>query len=402
MLKVEKTQIEEYLIIALFVTSILIFLDLGAVSASMPVGGLLLLYEAAYHPYRFKLNIYTKMLLVFILLGFISTIISPLPATMSSFYFALQTIYWYLLVVVVSNVYPFIDQNKLSSTMAISSAILGLLYIATPIPMSQNGVAFSLVVMAPLGYYGCKTKPIKALYCLGMLVGMSLNESRSGLLILFAEFVIIYFLYSSIFRKYIVVGASSIAILATVLWSEPVRVPIGQWLKPYNDEVGALLINPDFVLKNDKSWVIRVAQVQKGKQLFAERPMWGLGPKNFSQQFVEIDVSKVDSNINDFLIRSMRKQGQRSAHNSYINFITENGLVGTIVFAIMILMIFIYYIRNLTYFRDTFESCVFIISVGMLVYFYSISALYGTSTWLVYGLLIGVANNIKYLKSKEQ
>lgn len=399
MFKIEKNKIEEYLVIALFVTSMLIFLNLGNMSISMPIGGFLLLYEAVYYPYRFKLNIYTKVLLVFVLLGFISTIISPLPATMPSFYFALQTIYWYLLVVVVSNIYCVMNLYVFSRTMAISSLILGLLYIATPIPMSQNSIAFSLVVMTPLGYFGCNRNFIKVIYCLMMLVFMSLNESRSGLLILFAEFVTLYFLYSPIFRKYILIGISSIAIIATVLWSEPVRVPIGQWLRPYNDEVGALLIDPDFVLKNDKSWIIRVAQVQKGKQLFAERPMWGLGPKNFSQQFVEIDVSKIESNENEFLKRTMRSQGQRSAHNSYINLITENGLIGTVVFVVMVLLIYVYYIKNLTYFRDTFESCVFIISMGMLVYFYSISALYGTSTWLIYGLLIGVTNKIEQIQS---
>lgn len=399
MFKIEKNKIEEYLVIALFVTSMLIFLNLGNMSISMPIGGFLLLYEAVYYPYRFKLNIYTKVLLVFVLLGFISTIISPLPATMPSFYFALQTIYWYLLVVVVSNIYCVMNLYVFSRTMAISSLILGLLYIATPIPMSQNSIAFSLVVMTPLGYFGCNRNFIKVIYCLMMLVFMSLNESRSGLLILFAEFVTLYFLYSPIFRKYILIGISSIAIIATVLWSEPVRVPIGQWLRPYNDEVGALLIDPDFVLKNDKSWIIRVAQMQKGKQLFAERPMWGLGPKNFSQQFVEIDVSKIESNENEFLKRTMRSQGQRSAHNSYINLITENGLIGTVVFVVMVLLIYVYYIKNLTYFRDTFESCVFIISMGMLVYFYSISALYGTSTWLIYGLLIGVTNKIEQIQS---
>ncbi|MBU4480572.1 O-antigen ligase family protein [Patescibacteria group bacterium] len=79
-------------------------------------------------------------------------------------------------------------------------------------------------------------------------------------------------------------------------------------------------------LEQDKSYMIRQLMVQKGIRLFAQNPLFGVGVSRWTKESIPLELPLVlqYSPQSDF--------DRRSAHNSYISFLAENGLAGMLPF----------------------------------------------------------------------
>ena len=383
---------DNLLINLLFLSAMLVFINLGPVSISFPIGVFALLFFSR----RFRLRLFSGSIVwltIMFATGVLSCMISEIPFE-QDIYFLIQFFYWLLLTAMIGQMYPYIDKNALCKTIATGSLILGFVFLFLRLG-SQNSVAFCLVVFSPLGIFGLKKRLFRVFYALLIIFIMFFNESRSGMAILSVEML---FIFAKLYNiKNLRIIATGITLLFTVLFMTPLHTILGNAISPFNEEVGMLLSDPDAVMYSDKSWIQRRVQQQKGLQIFKEHPVIGIGPSNFSKLNINIDVSGIENVDIKALNTAIKKSDSRSAHNSYILMLSEFGLVGTISWAFFLIAFLRIAIRNSKRF-DGFEFALFVCVVGMSVYFYTISAFYGTFAWLFYGLMYGYTRQYKKTK----
>ena len=94
---------------------------------------------------------------------------------------------------------------------------------------------------------------------------------------------------------------------------------------------------------------------------------------------------KIDANV---LQAVMKRSDNRSTHNTYITLLSEFGVIGTTLWILFIFPFLWLMYKRLKTIND-FEYMIFVTTIGMSVYFYTIAALYGTAAWLFYGLIYG-------------
>jgi len=391
-------QTQQNLIILLFVSAILIFLDLGIFSISFIFGILLIGYSSNRAPLLLKPSGIMWFLFAFLGIALISMLLADLSITAKEVKKYIQTIYWFLLAVIVYKAYPAINKNNLSKYLLFSIVLLLLLFfVGFRIGMSQNAVAFSVIICAPLSYFYLHKLWQKTILASLLIFLMLLNGSRSGAIISFIQSVMIISFSIPVLVKYFKSFLIIIALFFLLFNVDPIRVALGNAIAPYNHRLGMLMKNPDFVLQNDMSWLQRKAQVQKGKQIFAKHPVLGIGYLNFSRIEIAIDQSKISKD------RKIRNIDNRSAHNAYIALLSETGILGFSTFLLFFLIILFRFWKNIKDLGNTFEAYVLISFIGLLIYFYSISSLLGTSSWIMYGLIAGASHSVKNgLQTKYQ
>lgn len=377
---------ENNIICLLFLASIMVFINMGGVSCSLPIG--------FYALWRFrtfpKPSLYSQHLIWLTLLyiiGIISSVFSPVSFGFRSLYFLFQFIYWLLLTRLIGSLYPVLDKRRLSRTIALGCVILGACNLGIGAG-TQNSVAFILVIFGPLGLYGLPNIKLQILYGLGIWGIMFFNESRSGLAILSAELLFISSLYVSRKRiKQLVIAM--VVLLGTFTASPGLRAIVGNAIEPYNPEMALLLIAPERVQAYDKSWIQRQVQVQKGLQIFTDHPIIGVGPNNFTPMDVNINYGAISDKVDTNVLNAVSKTADnRSTHNTYVTLLSEFGILGTLCWLFFILPFFIAFYKRLATLQD-FEFMIFVTAAGLSVYFYTIAALYGTAAWLFYGLIYG-------------
>lgn len=379
----------------LFISALLIFLNLGFVSISFPIG----IYALIRFNRRLSSSFWSKnicWLTALFFVGIISCILSPVPFSFKTIYFLIQFGYWLCLARMIGELYPYLDLKQISKCIGWSCLTLGITYISLKLG-SQNAVAFILVVLGPIGIYGFNGQT-KMYYGLAIALMMLFNDSRSGLAILIAELSVILVLYIS--RKHIKLLLTLSAILIVFFVGSPsLRTMAGKAIEPYNKDMAILLINPELIQSRDKSWIQRKVQVQKGLQIFKEYPIIGVGPNNFTPTNIDIDYSQISHTIDPNALKVVAKSADnRSTHNTYITLLSEFGLTGILLWSFFIGSIFTVMFKHINMMTE-FEILLLISAIGMSVYFYTIAALYGTAAWLLYGLLYGCYRKYKYIRT---
>jgi len=137
-------------------------------------------------------------------------------------------------------------------------------------------------------------------------------------------------------------------------------------------------------LEQDKSYVFRELMVQKGLKLFEESPIIGVGASRFRKESVMLELSGV------YKAYSQSSFDQKSAHNSYVGFLAESGLIGSLPLFVLILMLAFQGLKAaISYARreNLWALSVMASFIGMSIHMWTISALAGTVTWFAYGLV---------------
>lgn len=378
-------KIQSLLLMVIFACSILIFLDVGLFSVSFIFGSSLILYSFGKSIRFLKPRGFMWFLVSYVIIAYISLMLTDVAFTWKHLQRCIQLSYWLMLAMFVYNVYPIIDKKMLSKVVGISVIILILLDV-TAMPMSQNGVAFSCIILGPIGYYGIRRYWVKVLYSILLLFLMILNGSRTGFVLCFCESILFFLFFTPLLRRYVRLFLIIGTVLLLSMNIEVIRVSIGELIMPLNEDVGMLLKDPDAVFRNDTSWLQRKAQVQKGKQIFEEYPWFGVGFMNFVEYDILIDISGIDTDRN-----TIRNIDNRSSHNSYISLLGETGILGLGTIICMFIAFMYLFLSRLSNLGGTFEACVFISFIGLLIYFYTVSGFLGTSPWIMYGLIGGGA-----------
>ncbi len=145
-----------------------------------------------------------------------------------------------------------------------------------------------------------------------------------------------------------------------------------------------LIYSTDETLATDQSYLIRLAMIEKGLNIFEKNPIEGIGINNFSKVTGEIDFNFEGAEIIESK-EEILKEGI-SAHNSYISFLAEGGLL---LFIPMILLIFypiIYFAFNFTNILE-YEKAIFISMIFIAIHSWFISGLLNVYTWFVIGII---------------
>ena len=143
-------------------------------------------------------------------------------------------------------------------------------------------------------------------------------------------------------------------------------------------------------LEEDKSYVIRQVMIQKGLRLFKDSPLVGVGANRFTLTWADIDLPDI------LEYRGIGEFETKNAHNSYIQWLAEFGLLGSIPLVILLAVLTIrgfITTRRAIVQRDLVPLAIYLSFLQMSMHLWVITALTGTVTWFIYGLLMAVIKN---------
>lgn len=152
-------------------------------------------------------------------------------------------------------------------------------------------------------------------------------------------------------------------------------------------------------LEEDKSYVTRLLMNQKALRLFEESPLIGIGPSRFRKESIPLDIPLVLSNL------GQSHYDSKSAHNSYLGFLAETGLIGAIPLGILLITL-IFKGGMSAYFlmkrKQYWAAAVYGGFIGMSIHMWVINSLTNSANWMVYGLVAAVIMTAEQIRRSER
>ena len=139
-------------------------------------------------------------------------------------------------------------------------------------------------------------------------------------------------------------------------------------------------------LSTDKPFQTRLALIEKGAQLFAQKPVFGAGLGRFGLERVELAAAGTPW-TNDAVLN------QRSSHNSYLSLLAETGLSGSLAFAALLASLLIGGARaafRLVRRGEEWAGGVWASALAVSIHLWALAGLSGTLPWFVFGLTAGM------------
>jgi O-antigen ligase len=261
--------------------------------------------------------------------------------------------------------------------------------------MSQNGYAVQFSSYLPFVF--CAVVASRSVFsrvlwfAIGSfcLFAVVVNGSRTawGTTVLTLGLFIV--LYSVVLRRY---RAALLTIIIAPLILAASWVIIPDRLKASLEQDFGTFEN----LEADKSWMIRQLQIQKSLKLFDENPLLGVGPGQFRNQAVPLEMPDVLAG------RNATQFSDVSAHNSYIQFLAEGGLFFMVPYVTFLLWMLLAGLRSAIFLcglGHVWALGLFCGFVGLSVHFWTISGLTSTGPWFIYG---GMASMIYRAKAARR
>ncbi len=148
-------------------------------------------------------------------------------------------------------------------------------------------------------------------------------------------------------------------------------------------------------LDEDKSYAIRLLMNQKGLRLFAQSPLIGVGVSRWTKESVPLEIPRVLS------YAPQSHFDVKSSHNSYLSFLAENGLMGSLPFAFLLGALALRGAGSsvqLARRGALWGLGMFAGFVGMSLHLWAFSGLTNTGTWLMYGLVAAMIETARRLE----
>jgi O-antigen ligase len=151
-------------------------------------------------------------------------------------------------------------------------------------------------------------------------------------------------------------------------------------------EVAELFKNRERVLEQDKSWLVRKTQIDKGIDLFKKYPLSGVGWGHFRYVRADLDIRQYK-----YLHRAYDDYAlTRSSHNSYIQVLAETGVLGFVPFITIQIYIVWLVLKSFVWSRSVNVVCTIGASLlGIAIYFWTVSTVTGAVWYFVMGLFAG-------------
>lgn len=339
-------------------------------------------------------------LLFFAFTGCISLLLSPCDITLSSLYVAFQLIYWFVLSNIICNSLSLINIKSVALTCVTTLIILFIITFLAPTLLSENETSYIIVLLWPIGLLSFKNL-LKIIYVLFIILFSVINGSRTGIVLILMQVAIMLLLIINRRVKLLKKTIIFIIMVVSLLSFSSVRNYISSTFFYNQPIIASIVEKPSVAFSLDKSWVQRQLQIQKCKQIFAAYPIIGIGPLNAQNFVVDINTDKL-TNVNDNILSiEYADSFNRSTHNSYYEILAEVGIVGII----LILFILVSTLMKLLKLSDDIivNQCI-VTLCGLLINLYMVSSFFGTHTWIMIGLLVGIfhyKNNVSHKRIEE-
>jgi O-antigen ligase len=351
---------------------------------------------------------------IFLLLSLIlSTLFMPKmmrhPGILATIKFNIQFFYWIFISLFFIKYYKLINLLKVSKLVFYGSLcsifgfyILRLNFDFGPLRLTffeqRNSFVFNLLCSIPFSfiYINQKFKNRTKLFWLFFLFSaMMLTNGRSGGVIVIVEALLISIIIFPSFTsslKFIIVAFLFFSLLFSFS-SDKFTGFFASAVSKFNPRLSKLILNEENDdegdLAFDKSWLHRQLMVDKSLEIFSSYPILGIGPNSFRYY---------DAELNTYFqyIRLGNKEkdwyNNRSAHNSYIQILSELGLFGFLLLIIIIMTPILYFIKNLII-APRIILLPFVSLIGISIHFYVISALTGAICWFIFGICWAILKN---------
>lgn len=303
-------------------------------------------------------------------------------------------LYWVTLIVVLVTHRKYINFETVYKgifwgTLASVIYFLFLQRYFTRIPIfygiASNSFSFLLICYTPISLYYLKSRKgyVWAIVYLIILILVQLFDGRRAGVVL-VTLVGLTTLYSIQFNwKKIVLAGMSVFIGAALLYTPVVEKVILN----ANERIYGLIYNPDQVRKEDRSYLFRVAMVNKGLAIFYEYKLTGIGLNNFKSYKVPV----TDDFEGAQYVIYKNKFNELSSHNSYINILSEGGLFLFVPFIGFFIYFIGFFILNFSRIRPWYRPIFFGI-IGMSIHLYFIAAIVNVYAWFLIALAASVCS----------
>ena len=386
---------------ALYITLPLIDVPLLGLSISAPIFFLIAL-PVLLRPPQPWFGKYRRWILmaVFIWAGiFLSAVLNGLVSggtqiDRSTLTSLVQFAYWFLVFVVTA--YLISSQKNLAGRLvgmiALGIAILGVLRLGEAAfggavgawtrlrIMSQNGYAIQFSMFYPIllayAFWGPKPGWGK-IATLVLAAAILITGSRSGWLAALVSTILFLWMYLRTQRQ----RSRAVAILLLLTG----MLGVGALLAPqavvsaFEDRFSTFES-----LDEDKSYAIRQLMIQKGVRLFQSSPWIGVGVSRWQKEYIPLEIPRV------LRYASQEDFDVKSSHNSYVSFLAENGIVGAVPLAFLLLVLAVGgygAAGRLARRGQVWALGVYAGFIGMSIHLWALSGLTSTATWFVYGLV---------------
>jgi O-antigen ligase len=308
--------------------------------------------------------------------------------------------YAYWLLVFVVTIY-FVSYNRLGKrvTLVLALSILALALlrwfevfaysnigaVSLPVFLTQNsyGWMFSTFTPMVLGclVYAQPRHKLPWVLILGIVWGAAaINGSRGSWVSLSIGLIVFIIVYLIAFPRRILLSLGIALIVGGFLGALSLAPP--KIKEPTIERYQSLA-----ELDKDKSYAIRTLMVQKGLRLFVESPIIGIGPSRWTRESTMLEIP--------FILQYAPQEhfDRKTAHNSYVSFLAETGLIGIIPYGLLILILVIKGIRatiNFSRFGESWALGIYSSFIGMSIHLWAFSSLANSGTWLVYGLVAAI------------
>lgn len=265
----------------------------------------------------------------------------------------------------------------------------GILSIPIFKRLTQNTFAFLLICYTPIVvWYAWRKYGMNiSILVLGMLVISGfLSGSRSGSLLVLSGGVLALVLNRKSIGGVFLIGVAGYIVLISIIDTDLVK----QTIFTLNPRTYDIIYNREKTLEEDRSYLTRLAQIEKATLLFDRYPLSGIGLNNFTDYRVNLPGKFEGA----YLVVNRRTIDEKSAHNSYYGFLAEGGLVLIIPFVTLLLSCIIWFVKNINSLNPAYKP-IFISLIHMSIHLYFIYAILNIFAWFLIGLSCMVVVRLK-------
>lgn len=350
------------------------------------------------------------LLFLFLLFVFLSNALAPYDRIrertfVNAFTISIQFTYWIFLACFMIVFRNKINLYQLSKWVfyGVVAAVIGYFLfvikfggggVSINTKMPRNAYVFTMLCSMPLAFYYLMqrySKFVVYFILLCFVVALLLTNGRSGAIIIMLESVFIFILFNPGLLKFLKVAFIPMFLGVLFLQSdfiEPYMETLAEKVEPLSPRLASLIVGEEEGdLTQDKSWLHRKLMIDKSIEIFEEFPLLGIGATNFSKFDSELETFD-DDKYYRLSNHDRDWYNNRSAHNTYVQVLSEFGIIGLTIFIILLLIPLLFLVRLL--FNNNFKiyHLPLISLLGMSIHFYAISAITGAVPWMVLGLAI--------------
>ena len=235
----------------------------------------------------------------------------------------------------------------------------GLMYLALNSAHNATGSVFAAVSIISL-VFTLRTKGKKRIYYLIVFLlvlgGLLITKSRGSYIGFATGFTVIMWYYFRSWKKYLIMLASLIIAGVPALYFS-----------------GLVNNMPDFFDFTSGTSAVRLNLWDKALYLFSQSPIFGTGFARYNDAGYEnirlVGIKQVFA----FFIEPKFDYSSAHAHNSYLHFLAEIGILGLALFLFFWVLCYIKLFKGFKYIRDSFSKNIFISGMGVIAVLFGLS-----------------------------